>query len=75
MATGHIIVKPNGDVDITALAKKHNLRVEHVVPHLNLITLVPRDQEKLLEISVLLSQSDLLSSVKLDISYGGPRAK
>lgn len=75
IATGHITVKPKGDADISSLVKKHDLKVAHVVPHLNIVTLEPRDQSKLLEVSILLSESNLLSSVKLDISYGGPRAK
>jgi hypothetical protein len=46
-----------------------------VAPHLNLITLVPNDSSELLKVSALLSESELLTSVKLDVSYGGPRAK
>lgn len=75
IATGHIIVRPKVDADITNLAKKHKLKVEHVVPHLNLVTFVPENEDELLEVSILLSQSPLLESVKLDVSYGGPRAK
>jgi len=75
IATGHIIVVAKPDVDLTALAKEHNLAVHHTIPHLNLIAFVPSSPELLLNTSVKLSESSLLESVKLDISYGGPRAK
>ncbi len=75
IATGHIIVKAKPDTDLTSLAKSYNLQVHHTVPHLNLIAFAPRNPENLLETSIKLSESSLLESVKLDISYGGPRAK
>lgn len=75
IATGHIIVKAKPDTDLRELARTYKLSVHHTVPHLNIISFIPEDKEKLLETSVKLSQSDLLESVKLDISYGGPRAK
>lgn len=75
VATGHIIVTAEPNVDLTSLAREHNLEVHHTVPHLNLISFIPRESEKLLETSVALSKSSLVKSVKLDISYGGPRAK
>ncbi|MBK26724.1 MAG: hypothetical protein CME70_22175 [Halobacteriovorax sp.] len=75
IATGHIIVKAKPDVDLTGLANEHNLKIHHTVPHLNLIAFVPSSPEQLLNTSIKLSESALLESVKLDISYGGPRAK
>jgi hypothetical protein len=75
VATGHIIVTADADADLTGLAKEHDLEVHHTVPHLNLISFIPRNPDKLLDISVALSNSSLVKTVKLDITYGGPRAK
>lgn len=75
IATGHIIVKAKKNADLQEIAKKYKLKVHHTVPHLNLISFIPEDKGKLLETSAKMADSDLLESVKLDISYGGPRAK
>ena len=75
VATGHIIVKVKPNIDLREIAKTYNLSVEHSVPHLNLVSFTPSNKKELLDISVKLSESDLFDSVKLDISFGGPRAK
>jgi len=74
-ATGHIIVKVKPEVNLSELVNKYDLDVHYTSAHLNLISFIPKDKSRLLEISAKLAESSFFNSVKLDISYGAPHAK
>lgn len=74
-ATGHIIVKITSSESLKEIANRYDLKIAYAAPHLNLLSFIPKDKSRLLEISIKLSEYKIFDSVALDISYGAPHAK